>query len=119
MDSRHSARKRKAEGSRSGSYSDPNLPYARSSVCVPVNEDFLFEVNIEDRELAPVYWLGAIYEGWHYFTTNLCVGKEADKRILVRRGTWFFQEGSNLRPCEENLAAQLEEVCTIIEHLSS
>lgn len=28
----------------------------------------------------------------------------------VRRGTWFFQDGSGLRPCEENLAAQLEEV---------
>lgn len=36
---------------------------------VPVNEDFLFDVNIEHRELAPVYWLGPIYE--------------------VRRGTWF------------------------------
>ncbi|KAI9167309.1 putative phospholipase C20G8.02 [Paramyrothecium foliicola] len=56
---------------------------------VPVNEDFLFDVDIEKRELAPVYWLGPIYE--------------------VRRGTWFFQEGSNLRPCEENLASQLEE----------
>lgn len=56
---------------------------------VPVNEDFLFDVDIEERELAPVYWLGAIYE--------------------VRRGTWFYQEGSTLRPCEENLAAQLEE----------
>ncbi|KFA60055.1 hypothetical protein S40285_09114 [Stachybotrys chlorohalonatus IBT 40285] len=56
---------------------------------VPVNEDFLFDVDIEQRELAPVYWLGPIYE--------------------VRRGTWFFQEGSSLRPCEENLAAQLEE----------
>lgn len=56
---------------------------------VPVNEDFLFDVNIEHRELAPVYWLGPIYE--------------------VRRGTWFYQEGSSLRPCEENLAAQLEE----------
>ncbi|KAK5628588.1 hypothetical protein RRF57_004302 [Xylaria bambusicola] len=56
---------------------------------VPVNEDFLFDVNIERRELAPVYWLGPIYE--------------------VRRGTWFYQEGSSLRPCEENLAAQLEE----------
>lgn len=30
---------------------------------VPVNEDFLFDVNIEDRELAPVYWLGPVYEG--------------------------------------------------------
>ncbi|PFH60714.1 hypothetical protein XA68_10470 [Ophiocordyceps unilateralis] len=56
---------------------------------VPVNEDFLFDVDIEKRELEPVYWLGPVYE--------------------VRRGTWFFQEGSNLRPCEENLAAQLEE----------
>lgn len=56
---------------------------------VPVNEDFLFDVDIEQRELAPVYWLGPIYD--------------------VRRGTWFYQEGSTLRPCEENLAAQLEE----------
>ncbi|KAI0009957.1 DDHD domain-containing protein [Xylariaceae sp. FL0662B] len=56
---------------------------------IPVNEDFLFDVDIEERELAPVYWLGPIYE--------------------VRRGTWFYQEGSTLRPCEENLAAQLEE----------
>ncbi|KAI2624901.1 DDHD domain-containing protein [Hypoxylon sp. NC1633] len=56
---------------------------------IPVNEDFLFDVDIEQRELAPVYWLGPIYE--------------------VRRGSWFYQEGSTLRPCEENLAAQLEE----------
>ncbi|KAI8953485.1 DDHD domain-containing protein [Xylaria longipes] len=60
-----------------------------SGLRIPVNEDFLFDVNIEQRELAPVYWLGPIYE--------------------VRRGTWFYQEGSSLRPCEENLAAQLEE----------
>jgi hypothetical protein len=56
---------------------------------VSVNEDFLFEVDIENRELVPVYWLGPVYE--------------------VRRGSWFYQEGSILRPCEENLAAQLEE----------
>ncbi|KAG5979653.1 hypothetical protein E4U55_004922 [Claviceps digitariae] len=56
---------------------------------VAVNEDYLFDVDIEERELAPIYWLGPIYE--------------------VRRGTWFFPEGSGLRPCEENLAAQLEE----------
>lgn len=56
---------------------------------VPVNEDYLFDVDIEERELAPVYWLGPIYD--------------------VRRGTWFYQEGSTLRPCDENLATQLEE----------
>lgn len=56
---------------------------------VPVHEDFLFDVDVERRELAPVYWLGPIYE--------------------VRRGSWFYQEGSSLRACDENLAAQLEE----------
>lgn len=59
------------------------------SVTVPVNEDFLFDVNIRKRELSPAYWLGPIYE--------------------VRRGSWFFQDGSTLKPCEENLAIQLEE----------
>lgn len=29
---------------------------------VPVHEDFLFEVDIEKRELNPVYWLGPTYE---------------------------------------------------------
>jgi len=58
-------------------------------VRVPVNEDFLFDVDIEERELAPAYWLGPVYD--------------------VRRGSWFYQEGSTLRPCEENLASQLEE----------
>ncbi|KHN96178.1 DDHD domain-containing protein [Metarhizium album ARSEF 1941] len=61
----------------------------RGHTRVAVNEDYLFDINIEERELTPVYWLGPSYE--------------------VRRGTWFFQEGSGLRPCEENLAAQLEE----------
>ncbi|KAI9683672.1 MAG: hypothetical protein M1829_004977 [Trizodia sp. TS-e1964] len=58
-------------------------------VKVPVNEDYLFDVDIEQRELAPAYWLGPIYE--------------------VRRGTWFFQDGSGLRPCDENLGNQLEQ----------
>ncbi|MCJ1477893.1 hypothetical protein MMC13_006566 [Lambiella insularis] len=58
-------------------------------VKVPVNEDFLFDVDIDNRELAPAYWLGPIYD--------------------VRRASWFYQEGSTLRPCDENLATQLEE----------
>lgn len=64
-------------------------PGSHPGVRVPVNEDFLFDVDIEQRELAPVYWLGPIYD--------------------VQRGSWFYQEGSVLRPCEENLASQLEE----------
>lgn len=59
------------------------------SIKVPVNEDFLFDVDVERRELAPAYWLGPIYD--------------------VRRGSWFYQEGSVLRPCDENLATQLED----------
>ncbi|KAL8805626.1 MAG: hypothetical protein Q9200_005363 [Gallowayella weberi] len=61
----------------------------RSPSTVPVNEDFLFDVDIDKRELAPAYWFGPIYD--------------------VRRGSWFYQEGSSLRPCDENLANQLEE----------
>ena len=60
-----------------------------TSTRVPVNEDYLFDVHIEKRELEPAYWLGPTYE--------------------VRRGSWFFQETSTLRPCDENLANQLEE----------
>ncbi len=33
---------------------------------VPVNEDFLFDVGIERRELCPVYWLGPVYEGEYH-----------------------------------------------------
>ncbi|KAK8049352.1 hypothetical protein PG994_011082 [Apiospora phragmitis] len=76
---RHTSKKR----------ANASQPDPRQGIRVPVNEDFLFDVDIEVRELAPVYWLGPVYE--------------------VRRGSWFYQEGSTLRPCEENLAAQLEE----------
>ncbi|KAI9739044.1 MAG: hypothetical protein M1834_007256 [Cirrosporium novae-zelandiae] len=62
---------------------------SKRPIKVPVNEDYLFDVNIEERELEPAYWLGPVYD--------------------VRRGTWFFQDGSALKPCEENLATQLEE----------
>ncbi|KAJ5919006.1 hypothetical protein N7466_009949 [Penicillium verhagenii] len=66
-----------------------SIPQSSVSKKVPVNEDYLFDVDVEDRELGPAYWIGPIYE--------------------VRRGTWFFQDGSSLKPCEENLATQLEE----------
>lgn len=56
---------------------------------VPVNEDFLFDVNIPKRELSPAYWMGPTYD--------------------VRRGSWFFQDGSSLKSCDENLSIQLEE----------
>jgi hypothetical protein len=59
------------------------------TIKVPVNEDYLFDVDVEKRELSPAYWLGPIYD--------------------VRRGTWFYAESSGLRPADENLATQLEE----------
>jgi hypothetical protein len=60
----------------------------QASTRVPVNEDYLFDVDVERRELGPAYWLGPIYE--------------------CRRGSWFYAEGT-MRPCDENLATQLEE----------
>src|SRR5438045_5123372 len=68
---------------------DPDKRDKGGRIKVPVNEDYLFDVDIERRELGPVYWLGPIYD--------------------VRRGTWFHQDGSTLKPCDENLATQLEE----------
>jgi hypothetical protein len=45
---------------------------------VPVNEDYLFDVDVEKRELIPAYWLGPVYD--------------------VRRGTWFSQGLTYLNP---------------------
>ena len=58
-------------------------------VRVPVNEDYLFDVDIERRELGPAYWLGPVYD--------------------VRRGSWFYSDSGTQRPCDENLAEQLED----------
>lgn len=80
---------RNVSGSRRAFTSEAEENDTSGGTKVHVNEDFLFDVDIEKRELAPVYWLGPVYD--------------------VRRGSWFYQEGSTLRPCEENLAAQLEE----------
>ena len=87
---RGDANTRKKHGSRGNtSINEATSSEKGGAVKVPVNEDFLFDVDIEARELAPTYWLGPIYD--------------------VRRGSWFYQEGSSLRPCDENLAIQLEE----------
>ncbi|KAH4109069.1 hypothetical protein HBH98_230230 [Parastagonospora nodorum] len=53
---------------------------------VSVNEDYLFDVEIETRELAPAYWLGPVYD--------------------VKRGAWFTPDGEAV---DEGLAMQLEE----------
>lgn len=81
------------EPSASKHQSNRSIPHIGSSEIpspkVPVNEDYLFDVDIRRRELGPAYWIGPIY--------------------AVRRGTWFYVDGTNLKPCEENLAFQLEE----------
>ncbi|EEB05201.1 phospholipase [Schizosaccharomyces japonicus yFS275] len=56
---------------------------------IQVNEDHLFAVDIAKRELYPIYWDGPVYR--------------------VVRGTWFYETNSELYPCEENLATQIEE----------
>ncbi|KAI8938634.1 hypothetical protein NX059_004505 [Plenodomus lindquistii] len=58
----------------------------KKGIKVPVNEDYLFDVDIETRELAPSYWLGPVYD--------------------VKRGTWFTPDGEAV---DESLATQLEE----------
>lgn len=65
---------------------EDELGEQNTSTKIPVNEDYLYDVHIEKRELEPAYWIGPIYD--------------------VRRGSWFYQDNS---PCEENLANQLEE----------
>ncbi|KAI8801016.1 DDHD domain-containing protein [Cladochytrium replicatum] len=57
---------------------------------VAVNDDLLYEVDVEKKEISPIYWLGPIYE--------------------VRRGTWFYAaDNSRFLPCEEKLARQIED----------
>ncbi|CAG8467585.1 uncharacterized protein OCT59_014035 [Rhizophagus irregularis] len=57
---------------------------------VLVNEDFLFAVDIESREISPLYWSGPVYP--------------------VARATWFYQNESNkIIPCDETLAIQIEQ----------
>ena len=75
-----------AEQTLSAGNNDNSKP---GKIRVPVNEDYLFDVDVERRELGPSYWPGPIYD--------------------VRRGTWFYQEGTVQRPCDENLAEQLED----------
>ncbi|CAG8441543.1 8477_t:CDS:10 [Cetraspora pellucida] len=54
------------------------------------NEDYLFEVDLDNREISPIYWVDAIYQ--------------------VVRATWFYQgDGNNFIPCDENLSTQIEE----------
>lgn len=56
---------------------------------VPVLEDQLFEVDLRERALAPVYWEGPVFE--------------------VRRGTWFIADGNKpVVPCPEHLAEEIE-----------
>jgi hypothetical protein len=51
---------------------------ALKPIKVPVNEDYLFDVDVEKRELIPAYWIGPVYD--------------------VRRGTWFSQGLTYLNP---------------------
>jgi len=56
-------------GTKRQSLEEQQRPDALKPFKVPVNEDYLFDVDIEKRELIPTYWLGPVYD--------------------VRRGTWF------------------------------
>jgi hypothetical protein len=58
---------------------------------IHVLEDQLFEVDLLERSLAPVYWDGPVFE--------------------VRRGSWFISEGNKpVVPCPEQLAEEIEQL---------
>lgn len=61
---------------------------------VAVNEDRLFEVDLEKFELLPVYWPGPVFE--------------------VRRGTWFYRDGL---PLPRALAQNIETGFQTRKHL--
>jgi len=66
---------------------------------VHVLEDQLFEVDLLERSLSPVYWSGPVFE--------------------VRRGTWFISEGNKpLVPCPEQLAEEIEQLHEKYQQLS-
>lgn len=44
------------------SIDESSNPEKGGYIKVPVNEDYLFDVDVEKRELAPTYWLGSIYD---------------------------------------------------------
>ncbi|TPX60451.1 hypothetical protein SpCBS45565_g07522 [Spizellomyces sp. 'palustris'] len=78
-----SSEKRKSEG-------DPSTAEIQVDSKVPVNEDHLFEADVEKMETYPVYWHGPTYD--------------------IRRGTWFYAAfGGNYLPCDENLSRQIED----------
>ncbi|KAI8926295.1 DDHD domain-containing protein [Entophlyctis helioformis] len=54
-------------------------------------EDNLYEIDVENKEVYPLYWDGPTYD--------------------IRRGTWFAQTGSGgtFQPCDENLSRQIED----------
>ncbi|KAH6674148.1 DDHD domain-containing protein [Halenospora varia] len=76
----------RSAGRKSNASLDGAGEHGSSGTRVPVHEDFLFDVDIEQRELAPVYWMGPIFQ--------------------VTRGSWFYDDG---KPCDENLSSQLEQ----------
>lgn len=57
---------------------------------VDVMDDLLFEVDIPNRKLSPIYWKGKTYE--------------------VVRGTWFYATDMyKFLACDEELSRQIEE----------
>lgn len=55
---------------------------------VTVEQDFLYEADIEKMEISPIYWQGDTFE--------------------IRRGTWFIYNKGKCTPCDINLASQVE-----------
>lgn len=68
-----------------------NMGLKSGAEYVPVLEDLLYHVHLNNRELMPIYWDGPVLE--------------------VRRGIWFETKGSGIfSPCDEQLGNCLEDL---------
>lgn len=65
---------------------EQNNSEVQKSNLVEVNEDKLFQVDLRNLDLSPIYWDGPVYE--------------------VRRGTWFTSDGL---PLSSSLSKQIED----------
>nr|KAJ3423000.1 hypothetical protein HK105_004959 [Polyrhizophydium stewartii] len=61
----------------------------RPENCIVGGEDKLYEIDVENKEISPIYWDGATFD--------------------IRRGTWFSLQSTGYQPCDENLSRQIED----------
>ncbi|KAL7410393.1 DDHD domain-containing protein [Mrakia frigida] len=88
LHAREEERKREVEMELKKSEKAEEIEKEEKKVGVPVAKDGLFEVDVKEMKLYPIFW------------------ENRGPNIPVRRGRWFFDER---RPCPEDMCDELEE----------